>query len=383
MPEDRAVRLLLVLTIGIVVGFVAAFALWLTVGPIPADAADVGLFTTSSTGSRTNCEAITGPISGQTWCFEQATGQMRVYFNGAWATVSLNNQAPISYTIGGQSNRVNDYIVYAASATGSNQHVGMFLDMTATNTLSAGFFRIPLGVRVQTGGAGGTADGIIGLNIIAQQNSADSIAFVNGLELSFNNNKRNDPLNPTDQNHFGMTLDAYGGFTTGPAALGIRTAATNSTWQRGVYITASTINANGYAFDYEGNNTDGAVRITNDANIQVASGVSFNATQVLFNGSFKARTPLCTNNCGTSPSVVGTNSAMRITMGSTGTPRSPFLVLFNGTWNAAPSCIAQLDTATATGSVTVTNTSATGFQVNTGTSPAQGVVYNVHCLGVG
>jgi hypothetical protein len=376
---DRSTRLLLVLTLGIVLGFVAGFVLWLTVSPIPADAQGVGFFGTSATGSRTNCDAITSPVSGQTWCTEAATGQIRVYFNGSWATVSVNNQQPIAYTIGGQANRVNDYFNYSATATGTNQHVGMFLDMTATNTLTAGFFRIPLGLRCVTGTVA-TPDGCIPLNVIAHQSST-AAAFVNGIEVSFNNELRNDLLNPTDFNHFGMTLDAYGGFTTGPAALGIRTAAANSQWARGIWITASTISANGYAFDYEGNGTNGPVRITNEGALMVASGVSFNATPVLVN-SGPASAPYCIHGCGTSPTVVGTPASMKVTMGSTGVPANPFTVNFGKTFTVAPSCIAQLNTSTAS-TVSVTNVTTTGASVNTHISPAQGSVFSIHCLGVG
>jgi hypothetical protein len=115
--------------------------------------------------------------------------------------------------------------------------------------------------------------------------------------------------------------------------------------------------------------------------LSALTGVNLKATQVLWNGTTTG-TPQCTNNCGTSPSVVGTNTAMRVTMGATGTPRSPFLVLFNGTWNATPACIAQLDTATTT-TVSVTNASTTGVLVNTVIGPSQGGVFSIHCLGVG
>lgn len=116
--------------------------------------------------------------------------------------------------------------------------------------------------------------------------------------------------------------------------------------------------------------------------LRVASAVDLNATRTIWNGAATTGTPLCTNNCGTAPSLVGTNTAMRVTMGATGTPRSPFLVLFNGAWNAAPACIAQLTTATTT-TVSVVNSTTTGVSVNTVIGPAQGDVYAIHCLGAG
>lgn len=183
MREDREPRFLLVLIAGIILGFCAAFFIWLTVGPIPADAADVGLFTTSASGTRVNCTDISSPVAYQTWCFDQG-GAIQAYTLTGWATI-----------------------------------------------------------------------------------------------------------------------------TTG------------------------------------------------------------NAT---------ASTPQCTNNCGTSATVVGTNASMRVTMGSTGTPRSPFLVLFSGAWNSKPACIAQLDTATTT-TVSVTNSTTTGVSVNTVIGPSQGGVFSILC----
>jgi hypothetical protein len=108
------------------------------------------------------------------------------------------------------------------------------------------------------------------------------------------------------------------------------------------------------------------------------------ASSVLINSvpMFRSGAPTCSNNCGTSPSVTGNNSAMRVTMGATGTPRSPFLVLFSTPWNAAPACIAQLTTATTT-TVSVTNATTTGVTVNTLVGPAQGDVYAIVCPGVG
>jgi hypothetical protein len=373
---DKTTRLLLLLLAGLILGFLICFFV-----PMPyVDAQGVGIFTTAATGTRTNCSQLTSPITGQTWCLDGASQQIMVWNGTAYSTVTLGNTQPFVYTIGAQTNMINDYFLY--TATGTQQQVGLMLDMVATNTESStGFFRIPFVVRCQTGGGTG-ADGCEGMNAIVQQNAADDVAFLSGLEIAVNNLKRNDPLNPIDRNHYGVTIDTYGGFSTGPAAIAIRSGQANSTWQRGIWIPASTISPNGYAFDYEGNQTDGAVRITNGAVLQVASGVWFNATQILFNGQFAAQTPRCTNNCGTNPSVVGTNTAMRVTMGATGTPRSPFLVLFNGAWNATPSCIAQLTTATTT-TVSVTNASTTGITVNTVIGPAQGDVYAIHCLGAG
>lgn len=184
--RDAVVRLLMCVVIGVVLGFLAAAFICFFVEPFPADAQGVGIFTTTATGSRTNCASITDPVAYQTWCFDQ-NGALQAYMLDGWATITIGN----------------------ASAT----------------------------------------------------------------------------------------------------------------------------------------------------------------------------VPQCTNNCGASATIVGTNAAMRVTMGSTGTPRSPFLVQFSGAWNAAPACIAQLDTAS-TASVNVTNSTTTGVQVNTVHGPSQGSVYAIHCLGV-
>lgn len=195
--RDLDSRALLIAAIaGLVLGFILCGIIAFLLPPIPADAADVGLFTTSATGSLTNCTQITSPVAFQTWCFDR-TGELRVFTgnnNGGWATISV---API----------------------------------IATRTL-------------------------------------------------------------------------------------------------------------------------------------VATSV-----------------PTCVNNCGTSPSVTGTMPAFRVTIGSTGFPRSPFLVLFGQTLVAAPSCIAQLQTATGT-TATVANSSTTGVSVNTVLGPAQGDVYAIQCFGV-
>jgi hypothetical protein len=51
--------------------------------------------------------------------------------------------------------------------------------------------------------------------------------------------------------------------------------------------------------------------------------------------------PTCSSNCGTSPSVAGTDTAGVVTMGASGVPASAWVVTFNGTWATAPSCIVQ------------------------------------------
>ena len=239
-------------------GSLVLLALWFRPDLPPAYGQGVGIY------SRSDCTTITSPVAGQTWCFDQTARTLRVYTGSAWATVTLGNATPQTMIVGTSTETVNNYVVYVA--TGTLQQLGLFLDMVGSNTESnVGQFRIPLVVRAQTGG-GVNADGLDALNIIVQQNAADDVAYLNGIELAFNNLKRNDPLNPTDRNHYGLTVDAYGGFSTGPAAMAIRSGAANSNWQRGLWVATNSVTTGGYALDYGGNGF-GAVAITASGSI--------------------------------------------------------------------------------------------------------------------
>lgn len=95
--------------------------------------------------------------------------------------------------------------------------------------------------------------------------------------------------------------------------------------------------------------------------------------------------PTCTSNCGTSPAIVGTDSSMIVTMGATGSPASGFVITFNGTWAAIPSCVAQ---SALSGMVVgkmpiVASPTTTTLTITTnGTAPANSDKYAVHCIGV-
>lgn len=98
----------------------------------------------------------------------------------------------------------------------------------------------------------------------------------------------------------------------------------------------------------------------------------------------QATAPTCTTNCGTSPSVAGTDTAGVITMGASGVPASGFVLTFNGTWNSAPVCTV---TASKAGMVAgkapiVAVTTTTTITVTTnGTAPATSDTYNYVCIG--
>ena len=95
--------------------------------------------------------------------------------------------------------------------------------------------------------------------------------------------------------------------------------------------------------------------------------------------------PTCTTNCGTSPSVAGSDTAGIVTMGASGSPASGWVVTFNGTWAAAPSCIVQ----SALGSmvvgkmpIAVATTTTTMTVTTNGTAPANSDKYQYVCVGV-
>lgn len=95
--------------------------------------------------------------------------------------------------------------------------------------------------------------------------------------------------------------------------------------------------------------------------------------------------PTCSSNCGTSPSVAGTDTAGVVTMGASGVPASAWVVTFNGTWATAPSCIVQPALATmVVGKMPIAVvTSTTTMTVTTnGTAPATSDKYQYVCIGV-
>lgn len=94
--------------------------------------------------------------------------------------------------------------------------------------------------------------------------------------------------------------------------------------------------------------------------------------------------PTCSASCGTSPSVVGSDVAGTITMGSSGTPASPFTMTFNAAWGQAPACTVH---ASKSGMVTgkkpilVITTTTTMAVTTDGTAPATTDTYNYICIG--
>lgn len=99
----------------------------------------------------------------------------------------------------------------------------------------------------------------------------------------------------------------------------------------------------------------------------------------------QATPPTCSASCGTSPTVVGSDTAMIVTMGSSGVPASPFTVTFNGTWAATPSCIAIASkTGMVAGKAPILAVASTTTVIVTtnGTAPSTTDTYAIHCIGV-
>ncbi len=100
------------------------------------------------------------------------------------------------------------------------------------------------------------------------------------------------------------------------------------------------------------------------------------------NRTAQTTAPTCTSNCGTSPSITGTDNAMTVTMGATGVPASGWVVTFNGTWSSAPACSIQMGKAgmvVGKQVLTAVTTATTITAVTNGTAPATADVYNIVC----
>jgi hypothetical protein len=109
-------------------------------------------------------------------------------------------------------------------------------------------------------------------------------------------------------------------------------------------------------------------------------GTGTGATQL---AATQTTAPTCTTNCGTgSPTVAGTDTWMTVTLGNS--PASGFVINFNGTWAAAPSCICHMATAgmvVGKQPLTIATTTTTITVVTNGTAPASGDKYHIHCGG--
>lgn len=110
-------------------------------------------------------------------------------------------------------------------------------------------------------------------------------------------------------------------------------------------------------------------------------GTGSGATQL---ASTQTTKPTCTTNCGSgSPTVTGSDSDMIVTLGTT--PASGFVVNFNATWAAAPSCQSGMAKAgMAVGKLPLTAVASTTIVtiVTNGVAPSTGDIYVIHCRGI-
>jgi len=94
-------------------------------------------------------------------------------------------------------------------------------------------------------------------------------------------------------------------------------------------------------------------------------------------------TPTCSSNCGTSPSVSGSDSSFTVTMGATGSPASGWVITFADAWAAAPQCSVSMALAgMVVGKLplTVATTTTTMTVVTNGTAPANSDKYHGICV---
>lgn len=129
-----------------------------------------------------------------------------------------------------------------------------------------------------------------------------------------------------------------------------------------------------------GNAVDVPISIAAPAGFAITSGASTVGTQIKCS---QAVAPTCSSACGTtgSPLVAGCDSAGVVTLG-TGTMSAAPVVTFNGTWAAAPACVATMSTQTGVLEVIkAVATTTTLTTTLTGTAIA-GDKYQYVCLGV-
>lgn len=136
-----------------------------------------------------------------------------------------------------------------------------------------------------------------------------------------------------------------------------------------------------------GASTGERFRITNGGTLQSATakfliqGTGAGATQF---ATTQTTAPTCSTNCGTSPSVTGTDTFMTVTMGASGSPASGWVVTFNGTWGAAPACVvmpALAGMVVGKTAIVVATTTTTITVTTNGTAPATSDKYHIHCGG--
>lgn len=114
-----------------------------------------------------------------------------------------------------------------------------------------------------------------------------------------------------------------------------------------------------------------------------AGGVAFTETGGAMQMSvIQTTAPTVTVNGGTTPSCVGSDTAMVCTIGTAPPAAATFTITFNGTWTAVPSCIAMRGTTGATPLVQGVVAGTTTLVVNLSANLVASEKYNVQCMGV-
>jgi hypothetical protein len=264
-----------------------------------------------------------------------------------------------------------DVAALSVTRTNNNAAVVKGVEFSFTDTTSNASF-LPLNVL---GGAAGSTSlfkvdksgnatfaaqiSISGNNALYFRNTGIVGLGVNGL-MTFSSG--NDGATGADT---GISRVAAGSIGFGTGAQG-NTSATIS-FGAGVVAASGTLLFSGRSYIYS--SKDGELITANNANTR--------KVVLQFTG-----TPTCSSNCGTSPSVVGVDSAGTVTMGASGSPASGWVLTFNGTWSAAPSCSVTPALATmAVGKlpIAVVTTTTTMTVTTNGTAPANSDVYKYQC----
>ncbi len=119
---------------------------------------------------------------------------------------------------------------------------------------------------------------------------------------------------------------------------------------------------------------DGVARFLYDG----ALTTTLNTPQIAYDGT----APTCATNCGTSPTLTGTDSSFTLTMGAAGSPASGFVITFSTAWDAAPQCTGSMALAgMAVGKLPLTfvTDTTTLTIVTNGTAPANSDMYHFQC----
>lgn len=320
----------------------------------------------SGSGLATNVQVYTGQVGG--------TGPMGTA--DVYAAVPGFTSTPVTSLYG--------FHVYNLGASNITNAVGFKADdMTASGTLTAGFqSSVASGTTKWNIYADGTANNYMNGELLIGTTTPVSLAGFKGIKLNGTTGGYvRGQENGTDIWQF---LSSGGNMTFQTlASRGISFLTNTSNQALQIGDTASAVNAV---------TINGAVAGGNPSLSTTSGRLAFATPVIVTTGTVpnqlrmaQTTPPTCSSNCGTSPAVVGTDTAMTVTMGATGTPTSAFVITFNGAWASVPSCVAQMAlSGMAVGKLPiVASPTTTTLTITTnGTAPANSDKYAVHCLGV-